>query len=69
LADNCFKDLSTVKNIILNNSSIDRIGTNCFSGCSALMGLSIPDTLEIIETDAFVGCTNMQTITYKGDFT
>ncbi len=36
------------------------IGSNAFSGCTALTALSIPDTVSMIDSNAFAGCENLQ---------
>ena len=43
-------------------SSIERIGKNCFSGCSQLRKINIQAPLTFIPMQAFYSCSNLQSI-------
>lgn len=58
------KNLKTV--IILNSSDEYKIVCYAFKDCTSLEYVEIPASIVKIYSDAFDGCTALETITYKG---
>lgn len=61
-----FKDCKNLKTVIIFNSSDYKIGYTAFKDCSSLGYVEIPASIISIKSDAFDGCTALETITYKG---
>lgn len=61
-----FVDSYTTGNIIIpssyNGMTISRIGPQAFQDCCFITGVILPDTIISIGTDAFNGCTILETI-------
>lgn len=47
---------SLIRVIFAPNSQLTKIGNNCFSYCTAISELLLPDSLQIIEGNAFYNC-------------
>jgi len=47
---------------------IERIGYQTFGGCPALRGISVPDSVGFIDTDAFTGCLNLTIYGKSGSY-
>lgn len=66
LVADVFKDCKNLKTVIILNSSDYKIGYTAFKDCSSLEYVEIPASIISIKSDAFDGCTALETITYKG---
>lgn len=66
LVADVFKDCKNLKTVIISNSSDYRIGYTAFKDCTSLEYVEIPTSIVCIYSDAFDGCTALETITYKG---
>ena len=61
-----FADCSGLKSIIFaENSALTKIGTQAFRDCTSLSEISLPKTVETIDSQAFCGCT-AEKITFEG---
>lgn len=49
------------------NASVDQIGSNAFCLCSSLKKINIPSGTACIKSEAFDGCTALETVTFNGD--
>ncbi|MCR5166757.1 MAG: leucine-rich repeat domain-containing protein [Oscillospiraceae bacterium] len=59
----CCDSLSVVN---ISNCNLTKIGSGAFSGCDSLKSLDLPDTVTVMDYDAFMFCDNL-TVTYKGN--
>jgi hypothetical protein len=59
--DNCFKDMSALKEIVFANG-LDKIGAGSFSGCVALKDFSPFSSAIDISEKAFYGCSGLESI-------
>ena len=66
LVADVFKDCKNLKTVIILNSSGYKIGYTAFRNCTSLEYVEIPASIVCIYSDAFDGCTALETITYKG---
>lgn len=66
LVADVFKDCKNLKTVIILNSSDYKIGYTAFKDCLSLEYVEIPASIISIKSDAFDGCTALETITYKG---
>ena len=66
LVADVFKDCKNLKTVIISNSSDYKIGYTAFKDCIVLEYVEIPASIVSIKSDAFDGCTALETITYKG---
>lgn len=59
----CSTDVETVEiPEKIDNTTVRDIGDNAFSGCSALIQITIPDTVKTIGASAFNGCSSLKSI-------
>ena len=72
--DNIFDTIppySHAHDILITNLSVTRgtksIGKQAFCGCPNLTTVFIPNTVEIIETEAFANCRSLKEIIIEGD--
>jgi len=61
-----FENCSSLGSVVLGNSIISSIGENAFGYCIGLKSIELPVTLNSIRDRAFLGCSALTTITYKG---
>lgn len=67
LPDSIFIECKNLKTaIILNSSDEYKIDYSAFKDCISLEYVEIPASIVCIYSDAFEGCTALETITYKG---
>ena len=52
---------------MLGGYNMASLGVNAFAGCELLTGVTLPDTLQRIESHAFAGCEALESITVPGD--
>ena len=58
IGEEAFKNITTLKEVsFAGSSSLETIEKNAFVACSALLKVEIPETLKVLGTDAFGGCT------------
>ena len=61
-----FVDSYTTGNIIIpssyNGMTISKIGPNAFKDCCFITGIILPESIKILGTDAFYGCSILETI-------
>ena len=61
-----FKDNDTITGVTIPEGYTD-IGTEAFSGCTALKKAVIPGSVNMISTSAFLGCTALDTVDFAED--
>ena len=67
LIDSMFIECKNLKSVIILNSSDEyKIDYYAFKDCTSLEYVEIPASIVSIYSDAFDGCTALETITYKG---
>ena len=57
-----FYECTSLKNINIDSSKVTHIGDGAFSGCKALVSLSIPKTVDYVGSRAFNDCSSLQTL-------
>ena len=57
---------SSIKSVVINDG-VTRIGGWVFDECDSLTSVTIPDSVKIIEKNAFEGCSNLKNVYYNGD--
>ena len=62
ICDNAFSGCYSLKYVNLANCDIDCIPERCFSDCSMLNIVKLPDKIESIEDRSFFGCENLENI-------
>lgn len=45
----------------------ESIGCLAFAYCTALEEVTIPDSVKIIENEAFIGCSNLSKVYFEGE--
>ena len=66
LPDNAFRYYCDLENIIFNKT-LTTIGVTIFNGLYKLKHITIPETVQTIDFQAFADCPGLQTITFLGD--
>lgn len=61
-----FKDNDTITGVTIPEGYTD-IGTEAFSGCTALKKAVIPGSVDTISSSAFLGCTALDTVDFAED--
>lgn len=61
-----FKDNDMITGVTIPEGYTD-IGTEAFSGCTALKKAVIPGSVNMISTSAFLGCTALDTVNFAED--
>lgn len=61
-----FKDNDTITGVTIPEGYTD-IGTEAFSGCTALKKAVIPGSVDTISSSAFLGCTTLDTVDFTED--
>ena len=61
-----FKDNDTITGVTIPEGYTD-IGTEAFSGCTALKKAVIPGSVDTISSSAFLGCTTLDTVDFAED--
>lgn len=57
---------SGVSVVDLEGTKVTEIGYSAFEGCASLAKLTLPETIEIININAFYGCTNLRNVSVSG---
>lgn len=57
---------SGVSVVDLAGTQVTEIGYSAFEGCASLVELTLPETIEIININAFYGCTNLSAVSVNG---
>lgn len=65
LASSLFFKNKVVKEVYLPD--IKKISSRFFYEASSLRGITIPDTIEEIEAEAFYGCTSLESVVFLGE--
>lgn len=65
LHNNAIDYACLLQKVILEDG-VEYIGRDCFNDCSELEFLSLPNTVETIEAEAFIRCTNLVEIEFRG---
>ncbi|WP_461257686.1 SUMF1/EgtB/PvdO family nonheme iron enzyme [Treponema sp. R80B11-R83G3] len=63
------KNSNKYVNLDLSGSTTNNISTNCFSGCSKLTGVTMPNSVTSIENYAFNECSGLTSITIPSSVT
>lgn len=58
---------SGVSVVDLAGTKVTEIGYSAFEGCMSLAKLTLPETLSIININAFYGCTNLSNVSVSGN--
>ena len=58
---------SGVSVVGLAGTKVTEIGYSAFEGCMSLGNLTLPETIEIININAFYGCTNLRNVSVSGN--
>ena len=53
---------SGVSVVDLADTNVTEIGYSAFEGCASLVELALPETIEVINVNAFYGCTSLSTV-------
>lgn len=60
-----FQSLTKLKSVVFEEGSkVSQIGVWAFYSCTGLTEFTIPATVEKIDQGAFMGCTNLETLTF-----
>lgn len=57
---------SGVSVVNLAGTQVTEIGYSAFEGCASLAELTLPEKIEIININAFYGCTSLRTVSVSG---
>ncbi len=68
LKDELFKDLTTIKEIIIPNT-VQSIGSKCFENCSNLTKIELSNNVSIIKSNCFKNCVKLTSITINNSVT
>ena len=69
IADEAFKDVTSLNKVIISSSDITAIGKCAFSNCTGLTSISLPRSLSSIGEYAFNGCKSLKTINLSDSLT
>ena len=58
---------SGVSVVDLAGTKVTEIGYSAFEGCASLVELTLPETIEIININAFYGCTSLSDVSVSGN--
>ena len=58
---------SGVSVVDLAGTQVTEIGYSAFEGCMSLAKLTLPETLSIININAFYGCTSLSDVSVSGN--
>lgn len=58
---------SGVSVVDLAGTKVTEIGYSAFEGCASLVELTLPETIEVININAFYGCTNLSNVKVIGN--
>lgn len=58
---------SGVSVVNLAGTQVTEIGYSAFEGCASLVDLTLPETIKIININAFYGCTNLSNVSVSGN--
>ncbi len=62
--EEAFENCRSLSNVDLG--TVEIIGVRAFSGCISLKTITIPDTVVRLETEAFLRCTNLESVYFEG---
>lgn len=65
IADNAFKNCTSLKTFGMDTNTVTSIGSNAFIGCSSLTVVDLKYSVKTIGTDAFKNCMNLVKLTIK----
>lgn len=54
-----FLDCTSLSEVIFNTSTLTKIDSYCFSGCSAISEITLPNSITEIASAAFMGCYSL----------
>lgn len=54
-----FRDSPNLKYVNLEDTQVEELSNNMFTNCTALEKIAFPSKINLIETDAFAGCTSL----------
>jgi hypothetical protein len=68
LGKSCFESCTNLLRVVFENGSrLRRIGPSAFADCEFLVGIEIPDSVEIIDEFAFKGCRGLESCVISED--
>ena len=65
IADNAFKNCTSLKTFGMDTNTVISIGSNAFTSCSSLTDVDLKYSVKAIGTDAFKNCINLVKLTIK----
>ncbi|WP_181999576.1 leucine-rich repeat domain-containing protein [Bacteroides stercorirosoris] len=60
--EGAFKSCQSLQTVRILSKYIDRLPAYTFKGCAALISITMPDQIDIIEQGAFTGCSSLEEI-------
>ncbi len=65
LGDGAFKGCTALESVNISDAStLNKIGKDCFNGCTRLSSFQFPLTVNVIGDRAFKGCSNLMSATF-----
>lgn len=67
IGESAFEGCSNIKTIDFSETLIAAVSKRTFANCTSLKEITLPYTLNVIESEAFLNCTSLEKIIIKGD--
>lgn len=66
IGENAFANCTKITSVEIQGNSLQKLCHKCFAGCTGLTNIKLNANCLNLKNDAFVGCTNLKTITVSG---